>query len=105
MNISFNLTVFYQESIYEKNSGKLRSEGEGVSSVASSWHSWRRCHGVTLAKTFKKSFGRERKGRTMDGPEDEERRNNRKSEKQQQTTRGSNLPGRRDFTSEAEANC
>lgn len=31
--------------------------------------------GVTLAKTFKKSFGRERKGRTMDGPEEGERRN------------------------------
>lgn len=59
---------------------------------------------MVLAKTVKKSFGnkRERKreggGRTMKGTEGG-------GEKHQQATRGSNLPGRRDFASEAGANC
>lgn len=49
--------------------------------VASSWHSWQRCHGVALAKTFKKSFGRERESRTMDGPEEREREKGRATER------------------------
>lgn len=61
---------------------------------------------MALAKTVKKSFGnereREREGRTMNGIEGERER---EREAHQQATRGSNLPGRRDFASEAGANC
>jgi hypothetical protein len=88
-----------------KVTGTKDEDKETDYQAASGWQS--RCHGVASAKT-KKSFDREekRKRRSNDGRDRigrEKREEERK--KHQQATRGSNLPGRRDFASEAEANC
>lgn len=66
---------------------------------------------MAFAKTIQKSFDKERERKSNDGRNVKERkvkkREREKSEREReapaQATRGSNLPGRRDFASEA--NC
>lgn len=70
----------------------------------------RKRHGVTSVvrrRLRKVLVEKDRKGRTMDGTVRRVREDarERKREKEIRATRGSNLPRRRDFASEAGANC
>lgn len=52
----------YEESIYEKWQAGTKDEdkGEGLIKSRQAGIPGRRCHGVALAKTVKKSFGNEK---------------------------------------------
>lgn len=84
---------------------KDEDKGEGLIKSRQAGIPGRRCHGVALAKTVKKSFGNEKE--KVERWTGRRRRGGGRGggEKHQQATRGSNLPERRDFASEAGANC
>lgn len=51
----------YEESIYEKwQERRTKIKGEGLIKSRQAGIPGRRCHGVALAKTVKKSFGNEK---------------------------------------------